>query len=218
MKHSRPCLLLLALAIALPVVAQDTTPVDSTQADAAPASATAMPQMSAEQQAMMAAWEKAGQPGAQHQRLADQFAGTWDTKMTMWMDPSAPPMTETGKSTNTAELGGRQLRMAFSGQMMGQPFEGMGYMGYDNIRGKYTSSWMDNMSTGTMMTDGEYDLATQTYTFRGEMADPMQGGKAMIPFRETVRIVDADHHVMEMYETRDGKEARSFMIEYTRSK
>ncbi len=178
----------------------------------------AEPTMSAEQQAMMAAWQKAATPGAQHQQLADQFAGSWDTKMTMWMDPSAPPMTETGKAVNIAELGGRQIRMAFNGQFMGQPFAGVGYTGYDNVRGKYTSSWMDNMSTGTMMSNGDYDPATSTYTFRGEMADPMQGGKAMIPIRETVRIVDADHHVMEMYETRDGKEARTMMIEYARSK
>src|SRR3546814_4774128 len=64
----------------------------------------------AEQQAMMAAWQKAATPGPQHAQLAEQFAGTWDTKQTMWMDPSAPPMVETGKSVDTAVLGGRQIR------------------------------------------------------------------------------------------------------------
>src|SRR3546814_6076856 len=63
---------------------------------------------------MMAAWQKAATPGPQHAQLAEHFAGTWDTKQTMWMDPSAPPMVETGKSVDTAVLGGRQIRTQFS--------------------------------------------------------------------------------------------------------
>lgn len=173
--------------------------------------------MSAETQAMMEAWQKAATPGAQHKQLADQFVGTWDTKMTAWMDPSAPPVTSTGKSVNTAVLGGRQVRMDFNGQFMGQPFEGVGYSGYDNVRGKYTGTWIDNMSTGLMMSSGDYDAATRTYTFRADMPDMMKPG-ATIPIRETLRIIDADHHVMEMYEPRDGKEVKTMMLEYSRVK
>ncbi|MEJ7746645.1 MAG: hypothetical protein WKF61_07805 [Luteimonas sp.] len=50
------------------------------------------PKMSAETQAMMAAWQKASTPGMQHKQLSDQFVGTWDTRMTAWMEPSAPPL------------------------------------------------------------------------------------------------------------------------------
>lgn len=173
--------------------------------------------MSPEMQAMMDAWQKASTPGAQHKQLSDQFVGTWDTTMTAWMDPSAPPMTETGKQVNTAVLGGRQVRMDFNGQFMGQPFEGVGYSGYDNVRGKYIGSWTDNMSTGVMMSSGDYDAATKTYTFRAEMPDMMKPG-ATIPIRETLRMIDADHHVMEMYEPRDGKEVKTMMLEYSRAK
>ena len=177
----------------------------------------AVPKMSAEEQAMMAAWQKASTPGPQHRQLAEHFAGTWTTKQTMWMDPSAPPMTEAGKATNTAMFGGRQLRMDFSGKFMGQPFQGMGYSGYDNVTGKYQGSWMDNMSTGQFLAQGDYDAASTTYTYRGEMADVMKPG-TMIPVREVVRVIDKDHHVMEWYETRDGKEAKSMQIEYARAK
>lgn len=38
-----------------------------------------------------------------------------------------------------------------------------------------------------------------------------------MPIRETVRIVDSDHHVMEMFESRDGAEARTMRIEFTRA-
>jgi hypothetical protein len=49
------------------------------------------------------------------------------------------------------------------------------------------------------------------------MADPMDNG-AIVPVRETVRIIDADHHVMEMFESRDGKDIRTMQIDYTRVK
>ena len=73
------------------------------------------------------------------------------------------------------------------------------------------------MSTSHMLTYGDYDEATRTYTFTGEMADPMHPG-TMMPVRETVRVVDADHHVMEMFEPKDGKEVRTMQLEYTRVK
>lgn len=72
------------------------------------------------------------------------------------------------------------------------------------------------MSTGTMLAYGEYDPTSKTYTFKSEMADPMQDG-AMVPIRMEIRIVDADHHVFDMHETRDGKETRSMRIEYARA-
>lgn len=192
------------LALAAPAAAQD-------KSSAAP------PAMSAEQQAMMDAWKKASTPGDPHRQLVSQFEGTWTTRQSMWMEPGKDPIVETGKSVNTAVFDGRQIRMDYSGQFMGQPFQGLGFSGYDNVKGKYVSSWMDNMSTGLFVSEGEYDPATKTYTYRSQMPDPMKPG-TLVPVRDTVRIVDADHHVFEMYETRDGKEAKTMQIEYTRAK
>lgn len=73
------------------------------------------------------------------------------------------------------------------------------------------------MSTAHMLSHGDYDAATRTYTYTGEMADPMRPG-SMIPVRETVRVIDADHHVMERFEPKDGKEVRTMQLEYTRRK
>lgn len=170
----------------------------------------------AQDEAMMAAWEAAATPGPQHAQLAEHFAGSWDTKMTVWMDPVTPPLVETGRATSATELGGRHVRMEFRGSFMGGPFEGIGSTGYDNVRGQYVSTWKDNMSTAVMLSYGDYDPATATYTFRGEMPDPLNAG-ALVPIRETVRIVDSDHHVMEMFETRDGAETRTMRIEFTRA-
>ncbi len=201
MKIIRLCALSFALLIAVPLAAQETK----------------APEMTAEQQAMMEAWQKAATPGAQHAQLVEQFVGRWDTMQTMWMDETTPPSTETGKAVGTVVLGGRQVRTDYSGQFMGQPFEGVGLGGYDNVTGKYVNHWMDNMSTGVYRSEGEYDAATRTYTYRGQMPDPMKPATS-VPVREVVRIVDQDHHVMEMYETRDGKERKTFQIEFARAK
>jgi hypothetical protein len=203
MKIRHLAALSLGLVIAMPAFAQDKT--------------TAPPQMSAEQKAMMEAWQKAATPGERHKQLISEFEGTWNTKMSTWMDPSAPPSMETGKSVNTAVLGGRQLRMDYSGQYMGQPFQGVGYTGFNNVTGKYFSTWSDNMSTGLFVSEGDYDPASKSYSYRAQMPDPMKPG-TMVPVRQTMRIVDKDHAVFEMYETRDGKELKTMQIEYARAK
>lgn len=195
--------LCLALLVALP------SPAKEPKAEKAP-------QLTAEQQAMMQAWEKAGQPGEQHRQLAG-MVGEWTTKQTMWMDPQQPPMVQAGSATGTMVLGGRHVRQDYRGEFMGAPFEGLAYTGYDNVTGKYYSSWMDSGSTGLFVSYGDYDPATRSYTFTGEMADPSAGG-AKIPVRQVIRVVDNDHHVFDMYETRGGKEAQTMKIEYTRKK
>ena len=208
--------LAIALACALPmaIAAEPEAQAQAPAADAQPAQA---PAMDAETQAMMEAWTKAATPGAEHAQLAEHFAGTWDVAMTFWMDAEAPPITEKGSATITPILGGRQLHQDFKGAFMGMPFEGIGMSGYDNVRKRYTASWNDNMSTSTMLSHGDYDATSSSYTFKGEMADPMKDG-AMIPIREVVTIHGADHHVMEMFEPKDGKEVRTMRLEYKRAK
>ena len=76
--------------------------------------------------AMMDAMMKAGIPGDPHKKL-DGMAGTWDTKITMWMMPGMDPMTSTGMSTNQWVMGGRYLEQRFKGDFMGMPASGKRY-------------------------------------------------------------------------------------------
>jgi hypothetical protein len=73
------------------------------------------------------------------------------------------------------------------------------------------------MSTGLFVSEGDYDPASKSYSYRAQMPDPMKPG-TMVPVRQTMRIVDKDHAVFEMYETRDGKELKTMQIEYARAK
>jgi hypothetical protein len=166
--------------------------------------------------AAMQAMIAAGTPGDPHKKL-DVFAGTWDTKITMWMMPGSDPMTSAGTSTNAWVMGGRYLEQRFKGDFGGMPFEGLGYNGYDNVKKQYWGSWMDNMSTAIMMSTGSLAADGKTWTFDATMPDPMTGKDQLM--KEKLTVVDADHHVMEMWmPAPDGKLFKSMEIAYSRKK
>ena len=165
--------------------------------------------------AMMEAMAKAGEPGAPHKLLAN-MAGTWDAKISMWMMPGADPIVSNGVSENKVIMGGRYVEQRFKGSMMGVPFEGLGYSGYDNVKKQYFGTWMDSMSTGFMVsTSTGGDEKTMTYT--GTMPDPMTGKDA--PIEQKVTIVDNDHTKFEMWSPGpDGKMYKMMEIMYVRRK
>ena len=172
------------------------------------------PQMSAEEKAMMEAWQKAMTPGPQHKQL-DGMVGTWNTTVKTWMSPGAPVTETTGISENKWVLGGRYIEQRFKGTFMGQPFEGIGYTGYDNVTKQFIGTWMDNMSTGAMVSNGWAQSDGKTWHFRSTMADPATG--RMMPIDEKVTVVDKNTHIMEMWAPGpDGKMYRSMEITYKR--
>ena len=174
----------------------------------------AQPKMTKEQQEMMAAFERMGAVRAEHKQL-EYFVGDWKTKNTVWMDPKAPPQTSEGTSRCEAIFGGRYFETKAEGNMMGQPFSGRGTTGYDNLGGRYFATWYDSMSTGMFIAYGTYDKASNSYTYRGTMDDPM-APKTKIPVRAVVRIVDATHYAFDWYEKRGGKEAKTMQIDYSK--
>jgi len=169
-----------------------------------------------DEKAMMEAWAKYSTPGEAHKKL-EQFAGTWDTSVKMWMQPNAPAQESKGVSENRMVLGGRYLEQRYEGTFMEQPFTGMGYTGYDNYKKKYVGTWMDSMGTGMMNAMGTADASGKTMTFTGEMDDFMAGKTQ--PFKETMTVVDNDHHVFEMWSPApDGKMFKTMEIHYMRKK
>lgn len=149
--------------------------------------------------------------GPQYAQLAT-LSGHWAVRQSMWTDPKAPPVVDHGTATYAMVLGGHHLRQDLR-IASSKPFEGLGYIGYDGAAGKYYSSWMDTNVSGMILAHGDYDAASRTYTFTGEM--PSKGGTT-VPVREVMRIADNAHFVYEYYETRDGKEALAVSLQYTR--
>ena len=174
---------------------------------------TKQPQMTPEQKAEMDAYTKAGTPGEAHKALA-ATAGTYDLKMKSWSAPGAPPTEQTGTATRTMILDGRVLAEQVESSMMGQPFTGHGMTGYDNVSGKYGSTWNDSMSTGLMVSEGTCD-AKRNCKYTGTWNDPVKKGP--VTSHMTTKWTSPTTEVFEMYGPgKDGKEMKMVEITYTK--
>jgi len=191
-------------------------PEKTTATDSNPDKTKGAPAGAPDEKAMMAAMAMASTPGEQHKKLA-ALAGTWDVKVKMWMKPGDPPAESSGTATRSAILGGRYLEEKFDGTFMGQPLQGMGMTGYDNVTKKYVASWADTAATGILQTTGSMDKAGKTLTMTGSMADPVT--KKSSVFREKITMTDDDHQTFEMWDAgADGKNHKIMEINYTRKK
>lgn len=175
----------------------------------------AMPAAAAKDDPIMEAMMKAGTPGPAHKILESRI-GKWTCAGTMHM-PGMEPMKCEFKSEAKSIMDGRFVQETVTGDFMGAPFLGTGTWGYDNIKKKYISTWMDNMSTGLMYAEGTYDAATKTFTYAGECPDAMM--TKYVKCRSTDTMTDADHGTMKSYQAGpDGKEMMTFEMTYTRAK
>ena len=165
---------------------------------------------------MMQAWEQAAKVGPEHARLA-KSAGKWKATVKSWMDPAGEPMVSEGSEESEMIFDGRFLQSRFKGSMMGQPFEGRGTMGYDNVKKKYVGTWLDSMGTGIMSYEGDWDAQQNSIICHGTFMDAATGQEQKC--RLVSRFVDDDHHVFEMWgPDMSGKDAKWMEISYTRAK
>ena len=165
--------------------------------------------------AMMEKFKEFSTPNENH-KVLDRLAGNWDYTIRWWMSPDAKPEESKGTSEIKSIMGGHFIEQAVQGTSMGQPFEGMGIMGYDNEKKQYQSVWIDNMGTGIMTGSGNYDPKTKTLTDQGKFSCPAEGEKS---YRALLKMADNDNFTYEWYMTgQDGNEFRAMEIVYTRKK
>lgn len=166
-------------------------------------------------QAMMELWKQAATPGEPHKQFA-ALAGSWTTQTKEWMEPDKPPTESTGTAEMKMLLDGRFLYQEYHGQMMGQPFNGIGIDAYDNLRKKYVTAWIDTMGTGIFIMEGTASPDGKTITLKGSHPEP---GGGQMSHRAIWTLVDANHQTFDMYGSHHGqKETKMMEITYTRSK
>ena len=166
-----------------------------------------------DQQAMMELWKKMAMPGEPHKLFAT-LAGSWTTTSKEWMEPGKPPTESTGTAEIKMLLDGRFLYQEYTGQMMGQPFSGIGIDAYDNMTKKYVTAWLDSMGTGIFIMEGSASADGKTITLKGSHPEP-GGGK--MTHRAVWKIVDNNNQTFDMYGAHHGgKETKMMEIVYTR--
>ncbi|ATL47537.1 hypothetical protein COR50_10355 [Chitinophaga caeni] len=163
--------------------------------------------------AMQKAWMEYMTPGEFHKKLAN-LDGEWSAKITAWQAPGADPTVSEGSCTNKMILGGRYQECKYTGQFMDMPFEGKSWIGYDNGRKMFVSSWIDNMGTGMMYMDGKWLPDQNGVEFKGSMTDPGNGQEYQL--KEIMKITDDDHYSFEMYRVVNGQEFKEMEIQLSR--
>lgn len=201
---------LVSAAIGLSLFAADKPA--ATQAEAQPSEAE-----------MMALMVELAKPGENHKLLAGGV-GTWTYTVKAWMnpDPSAPPTESSGTSVGKEVLGGRYIITEHSGKMLmpgadgkmtEMEFKGIATEGYDNVKKRFVSTWIDNMGTMIMVSEGVYDAVNKVFTYQAEL-EMIPGVKTKI--REVIKIQDENHRTFEFYQDQNGTEMKTMEIKYTR--
>ena len=145
-------------------------------------------------------------PGPEHDKLK-AFVGDWDAVVTFG------GMEMKGSATYKLGLGGFWLTEEFKGE--GGMFEGRGTTGYDPIKKKYVSTWIDSESPSMMVMEGDFDKDGKTYTEIGE--GPGMDGKPQ-KMKSVVEFKDKDNVVFTMYTTGGGKDQEILKVTYKRKK
>jgi hypothetical protein len=159
---------------------------------------------------IMEIYRKVGTPGEQH-KLLTKLEGSWTTRSRGWMEPGKPPVESSGTCEQRMVLNGHYLRQEYAGDMMGQPFTGINFLGYDNHTGKYVSVWLDSMSTGIYYFVGAASADNRTITQDCDYDDPVRGPSL---WRTVTRIKDDNTVEFAMFLTpKGGKEEK--MMEMT---
>lgn len=169
-------------------------------------------------------WVALGKPGPSH-RLLNMFAGTWNTRTTMYgtdVDPQTgianPTSTSVhkGRAKTTWALGNRFIREEFEGEMLGVPFQGFGLMGYDNGARKFTNMWVDSLATSMMSSQGKYFAEENRFEFLGRVYDPLLGGERNV--RTTIDIISPREYLVTTYEpSPQGQEMKTLEIRYEKA-
>ena len=202
--------------------AQTRLPEDQPKAATSSATTSTATTSQPDQAEMMKQMMEMGKLNENHKMLA-QLNGTWSYTVKFWPAPGAPPQESKGVATRKSMMDGRFFVMDVSGKMQmpgadgkmkSMDFKGQGIEGYDNAKKKFVGTWVDNMGTGIMTSEGTYDDASKTFTFTAEY-EMMPGKKEQM--RETLKLTDKDHMTFEMFENRGGQEAKTMEIAYTRS-
>lgn len=173
--------------------------------------------MDPKMQEMMKKYEAAATPGEAHKVLAN-ISGKWKTASQMWESPDAKPASSKGTANFKMILGGRWLQQEFKGTAMGKPFQGIGLVGYDNVKQKYESHWFDSMSTASMEAEGDFDTSTKTLKDKGTVSCPISASKTQ-EVRSEWQMVDKNKMIFSMFGTgpvANVPEFKMMEIVYTR--
>jgi hypothetical protein len=162
--------------------------------------------------AMVLASTASGQgtkPGPEHEMLKE-MEGTWEATM------KVGDMESKGTMTYKMDLGGLWLLSDYEGSFGDMKFKGHGIDGYDPMKKKYVTLWVDSMMPRPIIAEGTYDKDTKTMTMTTK--GPGEDGK-IVDQKMVTTMKDKDTMTFTMSIVgKDGKDTEMFTIHYKRKK
>ena len=196
--------------IATQVVSAKTPGLPQAQQQTAPPSAS----QAARDAAIVKAMDNAMDPGEGQKKL-EPLVGKFDVRMFAWVDPSKPPIESRGVAIHTWVLGHRYVQTMLSGFVMGEPFNAIGYAGFDNVQKKYVVCYMDSGSTGMEWYTGAMTPDGKVGTLTGTTYDEMTGKPKKIEMK--VSFSAEGDHITEIWEADpSGKMVKIMEVQYRR--
>lgn len=173
------------------------------------APATALP-------SAVAALDAAMTPGPEQARLND-LVGTFDVTISIWVTPQSVPVVANAAAVATWVLDGRYVQTSLSGIVGGQPYNALGYSGYDNAGKVYQATWMDNASTAQTWYQGGFTPGSKAAVMKATTVNAVTGKPEPLELRLTI---DKDgNHITELWGNGGGKTIFKMMeLRYVRSK
>jgi hypothetical protein len=150
------------------------------------------------------------QPSPEHQRIVES-AGKWNVDCTFYMSPDSPTKAQ-GTETVTL-LGNFWAQTKFAVDMMGMPFEGRCQFGFDAMKGRYISTWIDSMSPFIFIMEGQVE-DDGVLRMSGPGPD-WQGGMAEYRTEEVLHA--PDHRTFSMFMKGPQGEMKTMELEYRRA-
>lgn len=170
----------------------------------------------AQNEATVKALNNAMTPGEGQKRL-EFMAGTFDVKVRVWVDPSKPPIESTAAGVGTWVLGHRYIQVMLSGFIKDEPWNVIGYAGFDNIQKKYVACYMDSGSTGMEWFKGVMDPDGKSAKLTATTYDEITGKPTKVEMR--LSIAPNGEHLTELWEANpSGKMIKIMELQYTRKK
>ena len=171
---------------------------------------------SANEAAALKAIQSAMIPGEGQKKLAPMI-GTFDVKIRTWVSPASQPVESTGTMISAWVLEGRYVQSMLSGQVGGEPFHGIGYIGYDNVEKVYQTAWMDTGSTGMTWYKGNLDASGKSAIMKASVANPITAKSTPLELRLTIE--GDSGHVTEIWGKGLGAKMFKLMeLRYTKVK
>jgi hypothetical protein len=183
---------------------------------ASPVYAQNVGKSSVNEAAAVKALQSAMTPGEGQKKLTPMI-GTFNVKIRTWISAASQPVESTGTMVSTWVLDGRYVQSMLAGEVGGEPFSGIGYIGYDNVDKIYQTAWMDTGSTGMTWYKGNMDASGKSAIMKATVANPRTAKPTPLELR--LMIEGDGGHVTEIWGKGLGAKMFKLMeLRYTKVK